>query len=185
MPRPRRNGIIRADAILDGAAPLIRLAQTADAARIAAIYAHYVATSTATFDELAPSEAQMAERIAGITAAGLPFVAAECGGTVDGYGYLAPYRPRTAYRYTAESSVYVAAEARGGGLGRTILERLLVEAEHAGLREIVAVIAVTDDPSSVALHRACGFEQVGLLARVGFKHGRWLDTLLMQRSLRP
>jgi len=163
---------------------IVRPAQPADAARIAEIYAHYVATSTATFDEQAPSADEIAARIAAVTAAGLPFLVAERDGAVDGYGYLSSYRPRSAYRNTAESSVYVAHTARGNGIGRAILERLLDDASAAGLREIVAVIAVSDDPSSVALHRACGFEQAGRLTGVGFKHERWLDTVLMQRSLR-
>ena len=146
---------------------------------------HYVTTSTATFDETAPSDHEMAARIAAIVSAGLPFIVAVRDDVIDGYGYLSSYRPRTAYRFTAESSVYVAPEARSAGLGRMILEQLIADGARSGLRELVAVIAVTDDPSSVALHRACGFIEAGTLTGVGFKHGRWLDTLLMQRSLRP
>src|SRR3712207_3066822 len=158
----------------------LRTAQPADAPRIAAIYAHYVTTSVATFDESAPGAEPFAARIA---AGGRPFlVAAEAGG-VEAYGYLAPYRPRPAHRHTAEASIYVAPEARGRGLGRALLERLLAEARAEGLREVIAVIALGDDPASVALHRGCGFREVGVLERVGFKHGRWVDTLLMQRSL--
>lgn len=162
---------------------MIRPATAADAARIAEIYAYYVETSTATFDEVAPTTDEMAARIAGVIGSGLPFVVAEDDGRVEGYGYLAPYRPRAAYRHTVESSVYVAPDARRRGLGRAILEQLRADAECAGLREMVAVIAANDDASSVALHRACGYEEAGSLKRVGFKHGRWLDTVLMQRSL--
>ena len=154
-----------------------------DAARIAEIYAHYVATSTATFDEVAPDAEQIAERITAAADAGLPFVVAERDDNIDGYGCLSAYRRRTAYRFTAETSVYVAAEARRSGLGKVILERLIAGAGDAGLRELIAVIAVTEDPSSVALHRACGFRDAGLLTHVGFKHDRWLDTLIMQRSV--
>jgi L-amino acid N-acyltransferase YncA len=164
---------------------IVRPAQPADAPRIADIYAHYVATSAATFDETPPGSEEMAATMARIVATGLPFLVSETRGAVDGYGYLSPYRPRAAYRYTVESSVYVAPEARGRGLGRALLEGLLAEAQQAGLHEVVAVIAVTDDPASVALHRTCGFSDAGLLKRVGFKHGRWLDTLFMQRSLSP
>ena len=162
---------------------MVRPAQERDAGRIAEIYGHYVATSAVTFDETAPSELEIAERIAGAGGAGLPFVVAERDGIVAGYGYLSPYRPRSAYRYTAETSIYVAPEARGSGIGRALLERLIADAERAGLRELVAVIAVTDEVASVALHRGCGFREAGLLTSVGFKHERWLDTLLMQRSL--
>ena len=160
----------------------IRAATPADGDRVAEIYAHYVATSTATFDETAPDGGEMAAKI---SSAKLPFLVAEIDGTVDGFAYLAPYHPRSAYRHTAEWSVYVAEEARGRGIGRALLERLLAEAPGAGVRELIAIIGVTDGDTSVALHRALGFEEAGLLRAVGFKHGRWHDTVLMQRSLRP
>jgi phosphinothricin acetyltransferase len=159
----------------------IRAAESADGARVAEIYAHYVATSTATFDETAPDAREMAAKI---ESANLPFIVAEVDGAVEGFAYLAPYHPRSAYRHTAEWSVYVDDEARGRGIGRALLERLLTEAESAGVRELIAIIGVTDGNASVALHRELGFEEAGLLRRVGFKHGRWHDTVLMQRSLR-
>ena len=115
----------------------------ADAKRIAAIYAHYVATSGATFDEEAPSAEDFAARIA---SSSLPFLVAEVEGAVGGYAYLAPYRDRPAYRHTVENSVYVAPEATGRGTGRALLERLLEEGERAGVREVIAIIAVTDEP---------------------------------------
>ena len=158
----------------------IRFAEPADAPAIAAIYAHWVETSAATFDEVPLPAETFAERIA---AAEHPFLVAEDDGRLAGYAYVAPYKPRSAYRYTLESSVYVAAEARGRGIGRALLERLLAEAERAGAREVIAIIAVTDDPASVELHRAFGFRDAGRLEAVGFKHGRWYDTVLMQRSL--
>ena len=164
---------------------IVRPAEPVDAAAIAAIYAHYVATSAATFDESAPSGEEIAEKIASITSARLPFLVAETQGRVGGYAYLSPYIGRSAYRYTVENSVYVAPDVRGQGVGRVLLERLLAEAERAGVREVIAIIAVTDDPASIALHRACGFREAGRLEAVGFKHGRWYDTLLMQRSLAP
>jgi L-amino acid N-acyltransferase YncA len=161
----------------------IRPAQRADAAAIAAIYAHYVATSAATFDESPAGPDEFAAKIAAAGSAGLPFVVAEDAGEVAGYAYLGAYRPRPAYRYTVENSVYVAPEARGRGVGRALLERLIDDGSRAGVREVVAVIAVTGDAASVALHRACGFREAGRLTAVGFKFGRWHDTLLMQRSL--
>ena len=164
---------------------IVRRAEPADAPAVATIYAHYVATSAATFDESAPGSEEVADKIASVTSATLPFLVAETQGRVAGYAYLSPYSARSAYRYTAENSVYVAPDARGGGVGRALLERLLAEAERVGVREVIAIIAVTDDPASVALHRACGFGEAGRLKAVGFKHGRWHDTLLMQRSLGP
>ena len=161
----------------------LRPAQPEDAAAIAAIYAHYVATSAATFDEDPPGADAIAAQVAEVGAMGLPFLVAEAGGQVRGYAYLAPYHPRSAYRHTAESSVYVAPEARGEGVGHALLERLLSDGKRAGVREVIAIVAVTDDPASAALHRALGFRDAGRLERVGLKHERWHDTLLMQRSL--
>jgi L-amino acid N-acyltransferase YncA len=164
---------------------IVRPAAVGDAAAVAAIFAHHVATSAATFDESAPGTEEIAEKITGITSARLPFLVAEITGEVGGFAYLAPYHTRSAYRYTVENSVYVAPDLQGRGVGRALLERLLTEAEHVGVREVVAIIAVTGDPASVALHRACGFNEAGRLNAVGFKHGRWHDTILMQRSLAP
>jgi phosphinothricin acetyltransferase len=161
----------------------VRPAERADAAAIAAIYAHYVANSAATFDEEAPDEHAIVRKIESVAAAGLPFLVAEAGGRVRGYAYLAPYHARSAYRHTAESSVYVAPDARGGGVGRALLGGLLDEGRRTGVREVIAIVAVTGDAASVALHRAFGFDDAGRLERVGFKHGAWHDTLLMQRSL--
>jgi L-amino acid N-acyltransferase YncA len=161
----------------------LRPAEPADATAIAAIYAHYVTQTVATFDEAAPSAEYFADKILDVRSASLPFLVADERGEVSGYGYLAPYKPRSAYRHTVENSVYVAPGARGRGIGRALLERLLAEAQQGGVREVIAIIALTDDPASVALHRALGFQEVGRLESVGFKHGRWHDTVLMQRSL--
>jgi L-amino acid N-acyltransferase YncA len=161
---------------------IVRPAEPADAARVAEIYAHYVETSAATFEEPpAPSAETTAARIA---AAALPFVVAEVDGAVAGYAYLAPYMAsRTAYRFTATISVYVAPDARRGGIGRALLSQLLADGAAAGIREVLAIIAVTDDPASISLHARCGFREAGRLRSVGFKHGRWHDTVLMQLSL--
>ena len=162
----------------------VRAAEAHDAGAIAAIYAHYVATSPATFDEAAPGASAFARKVEGIRSAGLPFLVADDGGAVAGYAYLTPYRERSAYRHTVENSVYVAPDARGRGVGRALLDRLLGEGQRAGVREVIAVIAATDAAASVALHRACGFREAGRFEAVGFKHGAWHDTILMQRSLR-
>ena len=160
----------------------IRPAEPADAPGIAEIYAHYVERTAASFEESPPAADVLWGRISG---GGLPFVVAERDGHVVGYAYLAPYHTRSAYRYTAENSVYVAHDARGGGIGRALLERLLEEGRRAGIREVIAIIGLTDERTSVDLHRAFGFDEVGRLRAVGFKHGRWHDTVLMQRSLQP
>jgi phosphinothricin acetyltransferase len=160
----------------------IRSATPTDAPAVGAIYAHYVENSAATFDEETPSAEAMAAKIESAT---LPFLVAEVDGRVAGYAYLAPYHERSAYRFTAEDSVYVAPDARRGGIGRALLERLLVAGEDAGVREVIAIIALTDGEASIALHRSFGFREVGRLESVGLKHGRWHDTLLMQRSLSP
>ena len=163
----------------------VRHAVPQDAEAVARIYAHWVRTSAATFDEVPPTAGEVAERIAAAGAAGLPFLVAEAEGRIAAYGALSPYRQRPAYRFTVEVSLYADPAARGRGHGRAVLERLLDGAQRAGLREVVAVVAVTDDPASVALHRACGFREAGRLERVGFKFGRWHDTLLLQHSLAP
>lgn len=161
----------------------LRAAEPADVPAIRAIYAAYVETSLATFDETAPGDEHFAARLDEAGRAGLPFLVAEEDGAVIAFGHLAPYRPRSAYRFTVEDSVYVAPEARGRGAGRALLGRLLEEAQRAGLRQVVAVVSVTEDPASVALHRAFGFAEAGRLTRVGFKHDTWVDVLFMQRSL--
>ena len=162
---------------------IVRAAEVSDGAAVAAIYAYYVATSAAPLDETAPPSGAIANKIASVASAGLPFLVAETQGRVSGYAYLSPYSERSAYRYTVENSVYVTPDARGRGVGRALLERLLVEGAQVGVREVIAIITLTDGRASVALHRACGFREAGRLNAVGFKHSRWHDTLLMQRSL--
>ena len=163
----------------------IRPARPSDAAAVAEIYAHYVENSAASFEESAPGPGVLRARMEAVTGAGLPFLIAEEDRRVLGYAYLHPYHERSAYRRTVEDSVYVAADARGRGAGRALLERLLEEGERAGIREVIAIIALTEERTSVDLHLAFGFEEVGRLRAVGCKHGRWYDTVLMQRSLQP
>ena len=163
----------------------VRAAVPADAERVAAIFAHYVTSSVATFEEVAPTADQWRQRLADRTARNLPFVVAEADGSVCGYAYASPWRPKPAYRYTVEDSVFLAPGCTGRGIGSALLGSLLAGCAAAGARQVIAVIADTGSDASAALHRRFGFTQAGLLAGVGRKHGRWIDTLLMQKDLAP
>ncbi len=161
----------------------IRAAESADFEAIRAIYAHAVETGCASFETAAPDRAEMERRHAAILAAGFPWLVAERDGAVVGYGYFGSYRTRPAYRFTVENSVYVAPEAKGGGIGRALLAALLERATAGGFRQMIAVIGDAGNAASIGLHAALGFEHAGVLRSVGWKHGRWLDSILMQRAL--
>lgn len=163
----------------------IRAASESDLESVARIYAHYVLNSLATFEETPPTAADWRRRFDGVRALRLPFLVAETADEVVGYAYCAPWRPRPAYRHTVEESVYLTPGAVGRGIGRALLGHLVSRCADAGVREIIAVIADTGDAASAALHRRCGFVEAGRLSGVGRKHGRWLDTVLLQRSLAP
>ena len=164
----------------------IRPAGAADVEAIAGIYAHAVRFGTASFELEPPDAAEMARRQQTLLDGGYPYlVAREGNGPVLGYAYAGPYRARPAYRWSVENSIYVAADAQGRGIGRALLDALVAEAELRGFRQMVAVIGDSAQTASIALHRACGFRLIGTLEAVGFKHGRWLDTVLMQRPLGP
>jgi L-amino acid N-acyltransferase YncA len=162
---------------------LIRPAAAADIAAIARIYAHAVRFGTASFELEPPDETEMARRQRAIVEAGYPYLVAQAERAVLGYAYVGPYRARPAYRWSVENSVYVAPEALRRGIGRTLLDALIAEAERRGFRQMIAVIGDAAQTPSIALHRAAGFRLIGTLEAVGFKHGRWLDTVLMQRPL--
>jgi phosphinothricin acetyltransferase len=155
-----------------------------DLVAVADIYARYVQTSTATFELEPPAIAEWNARLETISARGLPFLVAEAAGSVVGYAYCSPWRSRPAYRFTVEDSVYVDADATGRGIGRVLLGELLTACAHTGVREVIAVVTA-GHAGSLALHQRHGFVIAGRLTRVGHKHGQWLDTLLLQRSLRP
>jgi L-amino acid N-acyltransferase YncA len=163
--------------------PSVRIASLSDLDAIAEIYAHYVATSVATFELDAPDRAEWARRFDAITDAGLPFLVTARDGALAGYAYCAPWKTRPAYRATVEDSVYVAPWAVGRGCGTELMSALLEACRGAGLREIIAVIADTGDPASVELHHRFGFVDAGRLTGVGHKHERWIDTLLLQCTL--
>jgi L-amino acid N-acyltransferase YncA len=160
----------------------IRDVQESDAAAIAAIYAHHVLHGTASYDEVPPSPDDTLAKIRRIGAAAWPFLVAELDQRVAGYAYVTQFRDRAAYRFTAENSIYVHPDLSGRGVGKALLEMLMKRSAAVGFRTIVAVIGGAE-PSSVALHNSCGFEEVGRLHAVGWKHERWLDSLYMQRSL--
>jgi phosphinothricin acetyltransferase len=161
----------------------IRPAAPADAAAVAAIYAHHVAHGTASYDTEARSIAATTALIAEHREKGWPFLVAHGEtGAIAGYAYASQFRPRPAYAWACEDSIYVDPVSQGRGIGRALLEALLGAAEAAGFRTMVAVIGGAE-PASVALHAACGFVHAGRLAGMGWKHGRWLDTVYMQRAL--
>jgi phosphinothricin acetyltransferase len=169
--------------VADDALPRLRPVRPDDAEAIAAIYAHAVLTGCASFEIDPPDTAEMAARIAKVTGAGHPWLVAEIDGKVVGYAYAGPYRPRPAYRNTVEDSIYVAEEAQGRGLGRWLLAALISEATKLGFRQMIAVIGDSANTASIGLHTALGFRSAGLFASVGHKHGRWLDSVLMQLPL--
>jgi L-amino acid N-acyltransferase YncA len=165
--------------------PIIRPASAADIPAITAIYAHAVKYGTATFETEPPSDEEMADRFRALAEGGFPYLVAATGGNVMGYAYAGPYRTRIAYRYSLENSIYVAPDCHRHGIGRALMDELLSEADIRGFRQMIAVIGDSQQVASIALHRAAGFNLVGTLRAVGFKFGRWLDTVLMQRRLGP
>ncbi|MGB3867179.1 MAG: N-acetyltransferase family protein, partial [Xanthobacteraceae bacterium] len=161
----------------------IRPAVEADLPAITAIYDREVRENTATFELTPPDLAEMTRRFRGLHDAGFPYLAATRDGEVVGYAYAGPYRPRPAYRFTVENSVYLAPAAQRRGIGTALLEALIGECERRGHRQIIAVIGDSANAGSIGLHRRCGFAMIGTHPDVGFKFGRWLDTVMMQRAL--
>jgi phosphinothricin acetyltransferase len=162
---------------------VIRPAVIDDLDPIAEIYAHHVLTGVATFEVTPPDRHEWRRRFDTAAERELPFVTATLGGKLAGYGYCAPWKTRPAYRHTVEDSVYLAPGAVGLGIGGKLLDTLLSGCACAGVRQVIAVIVDSDGAASLALHRNRGFVDAGRLTAVGFKHGRWLDTLLLQRSI--
>jgi L-amino acid N-acyltransferase YncA len=164
----------------------IRDCAEADIEAVTAIYGHYVRTSLATFDEIAPSQNEMAQRRSDLLAAGLPFlVASDARSGIVGFAYAGYYRPRAAYRFTLEDSIYVAAEVMRRGIGHALLTRLVAQCTEAGFRQMVAVIGDSANAASIGLHAKAGFARIGVQPAVGFKLGRWVDGVIMQRALGP
>ncbi len=159
----------------------LRPAAPADIRDITEIYRHSVENGTATYELEPPSEAEMRARFARLTGSGFPYIVATQSGRLVGYAYVGPFRDRPAYRFMVENSIYLAPDAQGLGLGRRLLERLLADSTALGFRQMIAVIGDgRPDSASVKLHERFGFRHCGTITGSGYKHGRWLDTVLMQ-----
>ena len=163
--------------------PIIRPSRDDDTPAIAAIYAHHVLNGTGTFEIEPPGVADMAIRRSDVLERGLPHLVAEVDREVVGFAYCNWFKPRPAYRFSAEDSIYLAPQAQGAGLGRALLAELMLRAQATGLRKLVAVIGDSNNAGSIGLHRSAGFTEVGLLRSCGWKFGQWLDVVLMERSL--
>ena len=161
----------------------VRDSRDADVPALQRIYAHHVLNGVASFELEPPDVGTMASRRAEVLARGMPYLVAELDGVVAGYAYAGPYRARPAYRFTLENSVYIADEARGRGVGRALLAELLLRCERTPARQMVAVIGDSANLASIRLHASLGFVRTGLLPAVGWKFGRWVDSVLMQRPL--
>jgi L-amino acid N-acyltransferase YncA len=164
---------------------LIRPSRDEDIAGIAAIYGHHVLHGLASFEEAPPATEEIARRRTELVVRGLPYFVAERNGKVVGYCYAGPYRARSGYRYTLEDSIYIDEAEIGRGIGRALLARVLERSIELGYRQMIAVIGGSETLPSIRLHEALGFTHVGVLGGIGFKFGRWVDTVLMQRALGP
>ncbi|RED52355.1 GNAT family N-acetyltransferase [Aestuariispira insulae] len=163
----------------------IRPAHSDDLPAITEIYGHHVRHGLASFEETAPDLAEMTARFTTLANLNYPYLTALKGERVLGYAYAGPYRTRPAYRFTVENSVYVAPDATGLGAGGALLDALIAACEEGGFRQMIAVIGDSGNAASIGLHGSRGFEHAGVLAHVGFKHGRWVDSVFMQRTLGP
>ena len=164
-------------------APEIRSADVADMPSVTEIYAHEVRFGTATFELIPPDLAEMTRRWRALTEGGFPYLVVALEGRVLGYAYAGAYRPRPAYRFVVENSVYLQPAVHRRGIGRQLLQRLLEECEARGFRQMIAVIGDSANAASINVHSRCGFEMIGTHPNVGLKFGRWLDTAMMQRAL--
>jgi L-amino acid N-acyltransferase YncA len=162
---------------------LIRPSRDEDVVAITAIYAHHVLHGTGTFEMDPPSLADMAGRRADVLSKGLPWLVSEEGGQVTGFAYCNWFKPRPAYRFSAEDSIYIAPHAKGQGLGRALLAELCAQAERDGVRKLIAVIGDSANTGSIGVHRTNGFSHVGVLTSCGWKFDRWLDVVLMEKAL--
>jgi len=161
----------------------LRDAAPADLPAMTAIYAHHVLHGTGTFEEAPPDGAEMARRMAAVQDQGWPWLVAEENGLILGFAYLNQFRPRSAYRYAGEDSVYVRDDIRGQGVGKALVAALLRRGEECGFRQVFAVIGDSENVGSIGLHVSLGFRQIGVMRSAGAKFGRWLDVVTMQRAI--
>ena len=161
----------------------IRPSQAGDILAIQAIYAHHVRHGLGSFEEVAPDVAEIGRRRQDLVAHGFPYLTALAQGRVAGYAYASPYMTRSAYRFTVQDSIYIAPDGLRQGVGRGLLGRLIEECSAQGFRQMIAIVGDSANEGSIRLHRALGFAPVGTLKAVGFKFGRWVDSVLMQRAL--
>lgn len=161
----------------------LRTATPADIAQIQPIYAHAVLHGTASWEWEPPDAAEMTRRMAALVEAGWPYIVAKIDNRILGYAYAGAYRPRAAYKWTCEDSIYIAPDAQGKGVGRLLLTELIERCTAMGLRQMVAIIGDSNSQPSIKLHASMGFAHSGLIHAAGFKHGKWLDQVLMQRAL--
>ncbi len=162
---------------------IIRPATPLDAEALAAIYGHHVTHGFGTFEETPPSPQEMEARRSAVVALGLPYLAAEADGRVLGFAYASQFRTRAAYRYTLEDTVYVASDAIGQGVGKTVLGAVIEACAALGARQLVAMIGDNANAASIGLHRSLGFADAGVFRGLGHKHGRWVDVVMMQKAL--
>ena len=161
----------------------IRPSLASDVPAIAAIYAHHVLNGTGTFETTPPTDSEMAARRADVLAKGLPYIVIEDGGQVVGFAYCQWFKPRPAYRFSAEDSIYLHPDSAGKGLGKLLLTELMRQAETAGVRKLIAVIGDSGNAGSIAVHKTLGFESVGVIRNCGWKFNRWLDITIMDKAI--
>jgi len=158
-------------------------AEASDFLEIRDIYAHYVTHTTVSLEEHPPTREELLARWKNSTDKSLPYLVAKINGRVVGYAYAFQYRPRAAYRYTLEESVYISKEHQGFGIGRSLLSALIKQCQEKGYKQMLAVVADADNLASIAFHKKLGFKQSGVLEKFGFKFNKWIDTILMQKAL--
>lgn len=161
----------------------IRPSTEADISAITSIYAHHVLAGTGTFETTPPTEEDMKGRRADVLSKALPYLVAEVDGKVIGFAYCNWFKPRPAYRFSAEDSIYLAPEAHGKGLGKLLLTELMAQAERCGVRKLIAVIGDSENRGSIGVHASCGYRHAGVIEACGWKFERWLDIVLMEKSI--